>query len=201
MHNMGFRLETYDARTHDGPLVASLIYSADEEMNALVYGNREEGERAIARLMQIESNYYSASRLFVAMDEGEVVGVVAGFPVSEKSAIDQASGKASMRAFGPWTFLRRMPTFMRMNKLVWDGMDADGWYVHTLAVHEAHRRQGFGRQIVEALAEQHGKLYLDVNATNDRALAFYRSMGFEVQSENRATIKGREYGTYSVRRG
>lgn len=60
---------------------------------------------------------------------------------------------------------------------------ADEGSVTNVAVHPAHRRQGFGRAVVEGLldaARQHGlcSVYLEVRPSNAPALSLYRALGF-----------------------
>ena len=59
-----------------------------------------------------------------------------------------------------------------------------------VAVDPSHRREGMGRELVEAeLARSQGAWFLEVRESNAAAIALYRSMGFEVS--------GRRAGYYS----
>jgi len=59
--------------------------------------------------------------------------------------------------------------------------DAGDAYLAELAVAPGHRRQGYGRALVEAVARRladHDRLTLTTPADDERARAFYRDAGF-----------------------
>lgn len=69
-----------------------------------------------------------------------------------------------------------------------------------IAVHPAHQRHGYGRQLLEYLIDTLEKkgiltLWLEVRASNHRAMALYQSLGFNEVSIRRdyyPTAQGRE---------
>ena len=54
-------------------------------------------------------------------------------------------------------------------------------YILFLAVDQAYRGQGFGRRLVASVAEEHRTVTCHARTTNEGALKFYRSLGFEVK--------------------
>jgi ribosomal-protein-alanine N-acetyltransferase len=56
-------------------------------------------------------------------------------------------------------------------------------YILFLAVDEDYRGQGFGRRLVASVAEQHTAVTCHARTTNSKALAFYESLGFEVERQ------------------
>ena len=54
-------------------------------------------------------------------------------------------------------------------------------YILFLAVAPEYRGDGFGRQLVAAVAEDHSSVTCHARATNDSALAFYEHLGFEIE--------------------
>jgi ribosomal protein S18 acetylase RimI-like enzyme len=54
-------------------------------------------------------------------------------------------------------------------------------YILFLAVAPAYRGAGFGKQLVAAVADDHGSVTCHARATNDAALSFYRHVGFEIE--------------------
>jgi ribosomal protein S18 acetylase RimI-like enzyme len=54
-------------------------------------------------------------------------------------------------------------------------------YILFLAVDPDYRGEGFGRQLVAAVADDHTSVTCHARATNEDALAFYEHLGFEVQ--------------------
>jgi len=54
-------------------------------------------------------------------------------------------------------------------------------YVLFLAVAPAYRGEGFGKQLVARVADNHSAVTCHARTTNDDALEFYESLGFEIQ--------------------
>ncbi|WP_251343242.1 GNAT family N-acetyltransferase [Haloplanus halophilus] len=54
-------------------------------------------------------------------------------------------------------------------------------YILFLAVAPDRRGEGHGRRLVAEVAEEHRTVTCHARATNDRALAFYESVGFEIK--------------------
>ena len=54
-------------------------------------------------------------------------------------------------------------------------------YILFLAVAPEYRGEGFGRQLVAAVADEHDSVTCHARATNDEALSFYEHLGFEVE--------------------
>jgi ribosomal protein S18 acetylase RimI-like enzyme len=54
-------------------------------------------------------------------------------------------------------------------------------YILFLAVDPAYRGEGFGRQLVAAVAGDHSTVTCHARATNDAALSFYKHLGFEIE--------------------
>ncbi|MBE0479132.1 GNAT family N-acetyltransferase [Candidatus Aerophobetes bacterium] len=196
---MSLRLEEYDPEKHDERTVASLIYLADCEFGSLVYGSKEEGVELIVKLMRMKYNYFTPPYLHCAIYQNKVVGVLAGFYGKEKRALGRTSGKDFLKVHGLWRFLKKMPIFMRMNRLICRKIGEDDYYVQTLCVHPSCRGRGFGTQILELALEEHGKLCLDTNIKNAGAIRFYERLGFKVYSENIVRLKKKRIGTYSMR--
>jgi ribosomal-protein-alanine N-acetyltransferase len=54
-------------------------------------------------------------------------------------------------------------------------------YILFLAVAPEHQGEGFGRRLVAEVADDHRTITCHARATNEGALAFYESLGFEVK--------------------
>jgi ribosomal protein S18 acetylase RimI-like enzyme len=196
--NVAIELEQYDDSKHDRRTVARLIFDSDPVFNGLVYGDDAIG--VIEAMVGLGDNYFASGYTRCAVQEGRVVGVIVGFPVSEKAHIDQNSGKDFARAMGFLRFLARMPLFMRMDKMMPAVEDESGYYVHTISVDPEYRGRGIGTEIIERTAAAHGTLYLHVNRDNEAAIRFYERNGFERVEEGSMTHKGRELSQVLMRR-
>lgn len=54
-------------------------------------------------------------------------------------------------------------------------------YILFLAVDPSRRGEGFGRQLIAAVSEDHSSVTCHARTTNERALQFYEHLGFEIQ--------------------
>lgn len=54
-------------------------------------------------------------------------------------------------------------------------------YILFLAVDPEYRGQGFGRRLVARVADEHTAVTCHARTTNEQAIGFYRSLGFEIQ--------------------
>lgn len=130
------------------------------------------------------------------MYEDEIVGIISGFPVKEKEKIDKISGRAFMKTMGVFSFMRKMPLFMKMGNITGGEMDEDGYYIHTISVNSSFQGRGIGREVIKKLCEKHKKIYLHVNTNKFDAQAFYRKVGFIQKHKGTTVIKGKEIGTF-----
>ena len=192
---MTLRIEPYDPAQHPMRDCAELIYGTDSSLNALVYGGGLEGVAVIEAMLGVDDGYFCREHTRCAVLDGEVVGILVGYSVSQKEQVDAASGHTFMRAMGAWRFLKRLPLFMRMAKLTGGEMDPDGYYIHTLSISPAHQRRGIGTRLIEA-AEGHSALYLHVNMENQQAISFYEKVGFQRKSQTQIVLRGRQVGEY-----
>lgn len=193
---MTITLEAYNPEKHHRDTIAELIYDSDEEMHSIVYGAKEEGVRIISELMAMEDNYYSPQNIKCGVCRDEIICVIVGFPVEEKTKLDNSTGKIFAKVMGMWALLKRMPVFFRMARIMPGEMDKDGYYILGLSVIPAYQGQGFGSRMIEFLAEKHHKLYLHVNINKPRAQKFYKKVGFYPRVKGTMAYKGREIGTY-----
>ena len=192
---MTLRIDPYDSAQHPMRDCAELIYGADSSLNAWVYGGGLEGVAVIEAMLGVDDGYFCREHTRCAVLDGEVVGILVGYPVRHKEQVDATSGHAFMRAMGAWGFLKRLPMFMRMAKLTGGEMDPDGYYVHTLSISPTHQRRGIGTQLIDA-AEGHSALYLHVNMENQQAIRFYEKVGFQRKSQAQVVLRGRQVGEY-----
>jgi len=193
---MTLRIEPYDSAQHPMRDCAELIYGADSSLNAWVYGGGLEGVAVIEAMLGTPEGYFAPEHTRCAVLDGEVVGILVGYSVSQKEQVDAASGHAFLRAMGAWRFLKRLPLFMRMAKLTGGDMDPDGYYIHTLSISPAHQRRGIGTQLIDAAAEGHSALYLHANMENQQAISFYEKVGFQRKSQAQVVLHGRQVGEY-----
>ncbi|HWK28239.1 MAG TPA: GNAT family N-acetyltransferase [Solirubrobacter sp.] len=126
----------------------------------------------------------------VALLDGEIVGLVAGFPVAEADERSRRFVRLTLPALPLW----RWPgTFRHLHAAgaVAPAPPVDAYYVDALAVAETHRRRGIARRLLEiadAQAREAGlpRLALDTGLQNAGARALYESFGFGEREIRRA---------------
>mgnify|MGYP006303647803 CR=1 FL=1 len=187
---MPIELDNYSGERHDEDTVARLIFESDPVFNTITYGR--DPVAVIEAMLRLGDNYFDSRYTRCAMHESRVVGVIVGFPVSEKAEIDQKSGKDFARAMGFFRFVARMPLFIRMDRMMPTVEDEDGYYVHTITVDAEYRGRGFGSEMIERVASEHGALYLHVNRDKEDTIRFYERNGFKRLAEGSMTHKGHE---------
>lgn len=195
---MAIVLEPYDPQKHDQDKIATLIFESDVVMNRLVYG--EQALEVLKKLLNMPESYFTPETMKCALLNGELVGVVVSYPTAHMRAVDQRAGKGFMKALGFFNFIKRLSLYTKMEQMLGGPIDADGLYIHTLCVDGALRGQGIGGEIIRALAQENGKMYLYVNAANDPAIRFYKKQGFREAFHGKMQYKGRSYAEYLMAR-
>ncbi len=195
---MPVTLEPYASDRHDEARVAELIYESDPEMNRLVYGAKP--VEVIRKLLCIPESYFVPETLRCAMLDGQLAGVVVVYPTSKMEEIDKLAGQGFMKALGMFAFVKKLFLFMKMEKMLGGTIDDDGLYIHTLCVNSALRSAGIGSEIIRLLAEENEKMYLYVNAANEKAIRFYERNGFRRVHRGEMRHAGKTYAEYLMER-
>jgi ribosomal protein S18 acetylase RimI-like enzyme len=127
----------------------------------------------------------------VALAGGELVGLVAGFPVADG---DRRSRRFVRLTLPKLPFWRWPATFthLRAAGRVAPSPPRDAYYVDALAVHAGWRRRGIARRLLDEAREEAGRsglprLALDTGLHNDSARRLYESYGFGQREIRRAT--------------
>jgi ribosomal protein S18 acetylase RimI-like enzyme len=126
----------------------------------------------------------------VALAGGELVGVVAGFPVSRG---DQLSRRFVQLTFPRLPLWRWPGTFRHLRAAgnVSPNPPVDAYYVDALAVAEGWRRQGVAQQLLDDAQTEASRaglraLALDTGLHNQPARALYEAYGFGEREIRRA---------------
>ena len=118
----------------------------------------------------------------VACVDGELVGVVAGFPVTSGDRLSRRFIQLTLPRLPPW---RWWGTFRHLRAAgdVAPRPPADAYYVDALAVAAGWRRRGIARQLLDVAHEQAraaglARLALDTGLQNTGARRLYEGYGF-----------------------
>lgn len=191
--------ESYNPKQHDKQAIARLIFESDVEMNTLVYGKNP--TKVITALLNTSKTYFLEEYTTLALLGDRIVGVVVAYPASKFKDIDKQAGQGMIKAMGVITFLRKMPLFMKMDKMLGGKIDEEGLYIHTICIDSEVRGQRIGTRIIEQLDKLNPRMSLYVNVNNKDAIGFYEKNGFEKKFHGTMVHKGKKYGEYLMIRG
>ena len=164
------------------PGAADLLYLSAAPYYDAYAGSERRARRLLAALWPRPGHTASHEVCRVAVSEGEVVGVMAGFPLAYSGVLANRFVAESLRRLEPW----RWPG-------VWRHLRAAGrltphppegaWYVDALAVTESARRRGVARALLDEAARKAREtgatgVALDTGVRNRDAQALYEACGF-----------------------
>jgi len=187
---MNFAWETLQREKHDLQKTADLIARSDETINPLVYGR--DPAAVIVKLLQTGNGYFDPANTHLLVADGQVLGVVVGYPVADMALINKRAGQSFAGAIGLLALVKRTPLFLKLNRIMAGEMDQDGYYIHTLSIDSGYQGQGLGTEIIRHLSEEHSKIYLHVNTNNQGAVRFYEKVGFREKARGKTVFRGQE---------
>lgn len=201
--SMAVSLEPFDSRAHDTETVARLIYQADPSLMRFVFGDEDRAAATIGALVGMDENEYAGRRILCAVDDGAVVGVIAGLTGAEKRDSAKAAGTEWGRALGARGMVRAVRWGSKLARVATptEEIADDEYYISALTVDEKHRGEGIGSKLIEAVLAEHDRVVTDVNVEKDASIRFYERHGFQVGAELAFEHRGKKLGNYQIRRG
>jgi ribosomal protein S18 acetylase RimI-like enzyme len=175
------------ATQHD--LAAPLLYESARAYYDAYAGGERRARRLLERVYPQRGHAASFENCRVAVIDGALAGVVAGFPVFEGDRLARRFVRLTLPRVPLWC-LPGTFRHLRAAGTVAPLPPSDAFYVDALAVDPRFRRQGIARHLLadaERTARDAGlrSLALDTGLHNDAARALYRSYGFLERDERR----------------
>lgn len=170
---------------------AGLLYESARAYYDAYAGGEPPARRMVSAVYPRPEHTASHSISRLAISEGEVVGVLAGFPVADGQRLARRFLVLTSRRMPPWQW-PGLWQHLRAARGLAPSPPLDSWYVDALAVTERARRGGVARALLDdsaRLAREHGAVgvALDTGLENMAAQALYEAYGFERRGERPAT--------------
>lgn len=174
----------------DDDAVPGLLHEVAPRLFRQWAGSAERALRMLRAVYGRPGHAASWDCCLVAELDGEVVGVLAGYPEREAARRQWGFLLRSLRGLPPWRWAG-VVVLLGLLARVEPPAPAASWYVDALAVAPAARRRGAGRALLAAAEAQAraagcGAVSLDTEVENAPARALYEAAGFRPGPERRA---------------
>jgi ribosomal protein S18 acetylase RimI-like enzyme len=163
-------------------LAAALLYESAQPYYDAYAGGPERARALLEAVFPRPGHAASYELCRVAVDDGELVGVLAGFAVPEGDRLTRRFVRLTVPRLPVWTWPRTL-RHLRAAGRVSPTPPLNAYYVDALAVAPAWRRRGIGSALLED-AERRARraglagLALDTGLHNEPARALYTAYGF-----------------------
>jgi ribosomal protein S18 acetylase RimI-like enzyme len=169
-----------------GDPVIGLLYESAAPYYAAYAGGPERARRLLRRLYPRRGHTASWEVCRVAEADGEIVGVLAAFPVADGDDLARRFVRLTLLHSPPWRIPRLM-RHLRATSAVAPHPPERMLYVDALATDPAHRRRGVARVLLAeadkmAAAAGLDGVALDTGIENRAARALYERAGFTPSS-------------------
>ncbi|WP_167629512.1 GNAT family N-acetyltransferase [Listeria valentina] len=164
----------------DAEQIAPLLFTIWKDMELPIL--EADSEQAILAALQdgitVEGYRYGYNRMHVFEENGEIAGVVAGYPGEAEPVIDEPWQVIAKRHKLNYTF----PVFTEKETFPGE------WYLDSIVTDPRFRGKGIGTQLLEALpeiarAEGERLIGLSCDKANPKAKKLYQRQGFAATSE------------------
>ncbi len=136
------------AQEGEAALAAGWIWETEGELADALFGLDEHARalRAMEHFFRLPNTLYSRELVEIVERDGQAVGLLVGYTPEEEARRVRGMARAFLSFYGVWDTLRVIRRGMAGYNMH-DG-DPGDWVVANLAVGEAARGQGIGRQIL-----------------------------------------------------
>jgi ribosomal protein S18 acetylase RimI-like enzyme len=160
----------------------ALLYESAKPYYDAYAGTEERARRLLTKVYDRPAHSASYEFCYVAEAQGEVVGVLAGFPSRRGEELARRFIGLTLPRIPPW----RWPGLLRHLQAagrVAPHPPAGSWYVDALAVRGDWRRRGVARALLEVAEHQAARngstgVALDTGLGNAPARALYEACGY-----------------------
>jgi ribosomal protein S18 acetylase RimI-like enzyme len=178
----------------DDEAAAGLLYASAAPYYDAFAGSERRARRLLEALWPTPGHTASHAVSHVAVLDGEVVGVLSGFPLADSGALANRFISESLRRMPPWRWPRVARHLHAAGRLT-PRPPSDALYVDGLAVAPQARRRGVATALLaeaERLARAAGAsgVALDTGVANAAARALYDGAGYAITEVRMAPDAG-----------
>jgi ribosomal protein S18 acetylase RimI-like enzyme len=168
----------------------ALLYESAKPYYDAYAGTEARARRILTRVYGRRAHSASWEFCYVAEAEGEIVGVLAGFPSRRGEELARRFVALTLPRIPVWRWPRLLRHLQAAGHVA-PRPPAGSWYVDALAVRPDWRRRGVARALLgeaDHQAERNGStgVALDTGLANTPARALYEAYGFQRGSLRRA---------------
>jgi ribosomal protein S18 acetylase RimI-like enzyme len=170
-----------------------LLYESARPYYDAYAGSERRARRLLAAVYDVPGHTASWETCWVAEVDGQLIGVLAGFPALEAAALARRFVSLTSRRLPPWRW-PGMARHVHAAGTLAPHTPPRSWYVDALAVDPAFRRRGVAGALLHAAEEQAARaglegVALDTGLANHGARALYASHGFDERDLRRARTR------------
>lgn len=162
------------ARKEESLLCTKLLMQALEKVGNILSGFDEE-EKIILTLktfMEGENNKLSYKNILVKEKDGKIVGALCAYSGKEEDALSLAFIE----------HLKKLGKNYSLDKECF----ADEFYIDSLSVDQAYRKQGYAKELIEEAEKKAKKLgfsKIALIADKEKNIAYYKKLAFKIDCE------------------
>jgi ribosomal protein S18 acetylase RimI-like enzyme len=186
---------------HSPQVVAALIYESAPDLFELTLGRKTVAW--LAEFVQRSHNRFSHRYVWVAENDDQILGmaiVVDAAALNQQTALNPQSDYRSVLGF--WRHLRLQLAYrLLLDRILQHTFPPQTRYIANLAVHQAHRGNGIGTQlllqcIATAKAAGANTVFISVSIDNPKAQKLYESLGFRIINTKTLRLGQKAIGTH-----
>ena len=192
-----------DLNTHNLNDIAELTYITEPEISKMLFGkNKKKATKRITNLIKNESNSFSYNNIFLAYENGRVLGIIIGFSGRE---MDNKKERNAILERLEILGIIRILIFdkLLLSRMIKKAIAPDEFYLSIICVNDRYRRKGIGENLLKnvkiiAKKKKCKKIILNVSKYNDSAIKFYKKNGFRIYDEVNFRLFFQDMSTYMM---
>lgn len=195
---MDLSIGRFDLKNDNLDKTAWLFYVTDPGIMGTFFGKEKQAVPLLKKLILLNHNHFSHNYIICARQNGEIVGIMAGFDGKTNKIVERECAQEYFKALGVLKSIRAGVVAFFMQMLFRSTITDNEFYVNNLCVAPGYRSSGIGAALLNEALKKYDKVSLGVNVNNVRGLKFYERNGFKKDSGHKIKIFGKTMGAYHM---